>query len=145
MKRAILALIVAVAGCDVSGLDDDVTDRLKEERRAFIQQGIDDYSYEYFRQCFCWPMDTLVITVRNNAVTSAVGKHTGAPARAGDALTIPQLYDYLIDVAEDADDFDVEFDTRIHIPTRVEADPDRNTIDEEFALWLGNFAAVISR
>lgn len=142
MKRLILAITIVLTGCDVLGLDDDIVDRMKAERRAFIEQGIDDYSYEYARFCFCASIDTLSITVRNNVVTDAVVKRTGAQARAGDAFTIPQLYDYLIDVAEDADDFDIEFDTRLHIPTRVDADPERHTADEEFSLWVGNFISL---
>ena len=146
MRRlaGVLLAVTLLGGCDVFGLDDQVVDDLKEQRAAFVAQNHKNYTYEFQRSCFCGETRRMIITVRNDAVTSVVVKGTGEPVTQflDSYYTIPKLYDYLIDVAEDASSIDVAFDTSVHIPVSVSADPIENAIDDEFDLQLSNFTVI---
>jgi hypothetical protein len=144
--RAALLLTVALlgGGCDVLGIDSGVEEDLKDEKEAWLAQNHRNYTYEFLRSCFCGEVRRVVITVRNDDVTSVVVKETGEPVTQflDSYMTITDLYDYLIDVADGAAEMQVAFDNAVHIPIAVSADPIRNAVDDEFGMTLGNFTVI---
>jgi hypothetical protein len=146
MRRlaGVLLAVTLLGGCDVFGIDDPVEGDLREQRAAWVAQNHRNYTYEFQRSCFCGETRRMVITVRNDAVTSVVVKGTGEPVTQflDSYYTITRLYDYLIDVAEDASSMEVLFDTSVHIPVSVSADPIENAVDDEFDLQLSNFTVI---
>lgn len=144
LARGALLAATLLAGCDVFGLDEGVEADLKDQKQEWLAQNYRDYSYEFQRSCFCGEVRRMVVTVRNDEVTSVVVKATGEPVTQflDSYYTITELYDYLIGVADGADSMDVAFDDERHIPVTVSADPIRNAADDEFSLDIGGFTLI---
>ena len=139
------ATLVVASGCSVLGIDSDLESQLKDERRAWLSQGLTDYSYEFQRSCFCGEVRPVIITVRNDEVTSVVIKETGEPVTQYPQgyMTITDLYDYLIESAErDPHRMSVNFDASRRIPVLASIDFEQNTADDEFVLTLSNFIVI---
>ena len=147
MRRVAGTILVAalLSGCDVFGIGDGVEGELRDQREAWLAQNHRNYSYEFQRSCFCGEVRRVIVTVRNDQVTSVVVKDTGEPITQflDSYYTITELYDYLIGVAGRAAEMEVAFDSELHIPIDVEADPIRNAIDDEFSMVLTNFSVIV--
>lgn len=141
-RMAVLAAALALSGgCSVLGIDSDLESELKDQRRAFLAQGLRSYSYEFQRSCFCAETRPVVITVVNDEVRSVVIKETGEPVTQYPEgyMTIPDLYDTLIEWADrDPHHMSATFDDVHHIPRMVSVDFEKNTADDELTLTLSN-------
>jgi hypothetical protein len=142
MRAFVLAVLVgaATSGCSVLGIDRGAEAGLEDQRRAWVAQNQRNYTYEYERLCFCVDVRAVIITVKNDVVTSVVVKETGEPVTQYPELymTITKLYDYLIDAADRADEMDVRFDDTWHIPSSATIDFIRNAADDELRLNVRN-------
>jgi len=135
----------AVAGCAVFGPDDSVAEQLRSHKRAFERQNIRSYFYDYQALCFCASIDPILIEVRDGVVVNATNKLTGQPippAQRATLKTIPQLYDYLIDAAERADEISADFDSELHLPTEVRIDFARHAADDELIVKTSNLQVI---
>jgi hypothetical protein len=135
------AALVLASGCSVVGIDGDVEERLEDQQRAWLRQGLTSYSYEFQRSCFCAEWRPMIITVRNDEVISVVVKETGEPVTQylEGYMTITALYAKLIGWAEsDPHQMSVSFDASSHIPSIVSIDFEENWADDELTLTLSN-------
>ena len=144
-RSIVLGLAVVLgSGCSVLGIDNGTETELKDERRAWVAQNLRSYTYEYLRSCFCLEVRPVIITVQNGEVTSVVFKENGEPVTQylDNYLTITDLYDYLIDAAERADEMAVAFDGTRHIPVLADIDFIKNAADDELRLTLSSFSVT---
>ena len=135
------ATVVIASGCSVLGIDSDLEAELKDQRRAWLSQRYTNYSYEFQRSCFCGDVRPVIITVRNEEVSSVVIKETGEPVTQylEGYMTITDLYAYLIESAERRPHrMSVDFNDLHHIPRVVSIDFEKNTADDELSLTLSN-------
>jgi hypothetical protein len=139
------AALVLASGCSVLGIDSDLEAELKDQRRAWLSQGLMDYSYEFQRSCFCPSVGPVIITVRDDEVTGIVVKETGEPVTQylEGYMTITDLYDYLVESAgKSPHQMAVSFDNARHIPTLVTIDFEQNVADDELGLELSNLTII---
>ena len=139
------AALVLAGGCSVLGIDSDLEAELKDQRRAWLSQGLTNYSYEFQRSCECPEVRPVIITVRNDDVTSVIVKETGEPVTQylEGYMTITDLYDYLIESADSSPHrMSVNFDASLHIPVLVSIDFENNVADDELGLALSNLTVI---
>jgi hypothetical protein len=135
------AALVSASGCSVLGIDSDLEAELKDQRRAWLAQGLNHYVYEFQRSCFCGDVRPVIITVRNDEVTGVHIKETGEPVTQylEGYMTITDLYAELIEwAASDPHQMAVDFDGTHHIPRMVSVDFEQNVADDELTLTLSN-------
>lgn len=153
MKRLLAAAVLLIlAGCDSDGPTPpvspfaDILEQAQTRRAAWEQRGIDDYTFEFERICFCPPLYATV-TVVNGAVTSAIDMDTGMPVDAellDEVRTIPELFDFIEEAAAlDPDALTVEYDLTESFPTRISMDRLFMAADDEITLQAG--ALMITR
>jgi hypothetical protein len=141
------ASLILASGCSVIGVDGDLEARLQDQRRAWLSQKLTNYSYELQESCFCADVRPVIITVRDDEVTSVVIKETGEPVThyLDTYMTITQLYGRLIEWADaDPHQMFVNFDGGLHFPAVVSIDFEQYTADEELDLALSNLTVIES-
>ncbi|MDT8323477.1 MAG: DUF6174 domain-containing protein [Bacteroidota bacterium] len=138
MRLCVLALCAFL----FTGCDDESTlvprdgDAITRERAAWLALDHHDYELTQERLCFCILGGQPVrLTIRGDTLFA------GMLLADSSMLPATQLRDYhsvgaLFDFVEDIDaaavaDFQLEFDSLYHFPSRVWVDYDRNIADEE--------------
>ena len=115
-------------------------DQLREERSRWEEQGLDDYSFQFRRVCFCGgPLQLLSVVVRADAVVSVTDAQTGAaPEFLGPEWTgtVDALFEELMGDAPGAATMELRFDATFHYPTYARVDRIANAIDDEYELTL---------
>jgi hypothetical protein len=110
----------------------------KEMRNLWKSQGIDNYSYEFKRTCFCEPHITLTATVnvQNGTIQSVtnVKGQGGLPVEDPDLeefKSIDELFAVLQMQIGSAEVVKVKYDTTNGYPLRLQVDPALEIIDDE--------------
>lgn len=141
--RTVLPVLLALfSGCSVVD-DNDALEQLRDEQRRWRALNIDSYTFEMQYSCFCGsPQGFVRITVQNDSVRSMIDLATNQPIPSsfqGQFGTIDQIFEHLIQEAEDADDMRLGFHRTYHYPAEANVDRIKNAIDDEFSLSLRNF------
>ena len=116
-------------------------DRLGVQRALWEAQGLEDYTYDVQRVCFCSPFRQGVrVTVVDGAVTGATDLASGEVLEPNEVqwyLTIDALFD-LVQAAYDrnAHEVQLEFDASRGYPTRIFIDYSEMVMDEELGFTL---------
>ncbi len=119
---------------------------LEANRGLWEESGIESYRLTVGRVSFLPPefLGPFVVTVENGEVVGVVRKRTGEAPREehvrGMPLTVEDLFDVIEEFA-DADSIEVRYKSDLGYPTRIEADPEFNAIDEEFSFFVRGFRA----
>lgn len=132
-------LLLALAGCAVTGPDEDGAARgeLERARGQWAAQRVDDYRYTVRRLCFCLPEYTgpVVVTVRDGRAAERRYAEGGAAVGAEPSAYFPPV-EGLFEVVEDAIErdaavIDVDYHPQLGYPTRISIDYDQRIADEE--------------
>jgi len=140
------ALSALLSGCGLFN-GSDPEDDLKERRQAWLALGINDYSFDFVRSCFCGgPAGrTLRIVVRSKQIVSVTDVQTGGPPPFTPMAWAVTIDDFFVELQREinrgVDKIDFTFDPTFHFPTRVAIDRVKNAIDDEQAMSLSNFVS----
>jgi hypothetical protein len=139
-RRARIVALVLLCGC--SSPTGHAEDELREHLERWTDLGLDSYSFEYRRMCYCGgPVQPLRVVVRQDAVVSVTDPATGrtppflTPEWTG---TIDEIFQRLIDDAATVASMELAFDPTHHFPTRAKVDRIENAIDDEYELSLAD-------
>ena len=137
---SVLAAILLLASLACGDSTGPEMDRLSEQRALWEAQGLQNYTYDVQRVCFCPFREGVRVTVSNGSVAGATDLATGEvlePSEVQFYLTIDGLFD-LVQNAYDrnAHEVQVEFDPSRGYPTRIYIDYLENVIDEELGFTL---------
>ena len=134
---AVMLLLASLACGDSTGPE---ADRLSEQRALWEALGLEDYTYDVQRVCFCAFREGVRVTVVEGFVTGAVDIDTGdvlEPHEVQWYLTIDGLFDLLQNAYDqNAHDVQVEFDASRGYPTRIYIDYSEMIADEELGFTL---------
>ena len=144
-RAALLLMFAGVTGCSITtatARSDDERELLRNRQR-WVAAGIHDYEFEFRRICFCLPeaTETVRITVRNDAVASAVRARDGQPASAnvGSWPTVDSLFaDVQRSIDQNAERLDVEYDVTYGYPRSIVVDMLATMADDEYFLSAAN-------
>jgi hypothetical protein len=119
---------------------------LREALERWEDAGIDDYTFDLQRVCFCaGGVDPVRIVVRDGSAVSYTVVATGEPLTAEWRQwypTVDGLFDFLEDAIErDAHRIDVDYDPGHGVPVHVFVDYDENVADEEMGYEVTAFTA----
>ncbi len=109
---------------------------LEQNRDKWAAADGDSYLYQYRRLCFC-PVEYAewaAVRVLDEAILWVVLVNSGEEPEElgiGDYHTIEGLFEVAEDVIENADDYDISYDEIYGYPTRIEADYNKKTVDDE--------------
>ena len=112
------------------------------QREIWQALGIDDYSFEITRSCFCPPQSIgpFLVTVEDGVATSVLFEGAAADEQFTTGLprTIDDVFQRLLDL-EDAAEVVVAWDAEHGFPSHADVDPIPNAIDDEFSLLVTSF------
>ena len=115
-------------------------DRLGEQRARWQALGLNDYTYDVQRICFCPFREGVRVTVVDGAVAGATDLATGEVLEPNEVqwyLTIDDLFDLVQDAYDrNAHEVQVEFDPSRGYPTRIYIDYSEMIADEELGFTL---------
>ncbi|MDH3732513.1 MAG: DUF6174 domain-containing protein [Gemmatimonadota bacterium] len=139
---AFLLLCVA-CGHDPFALSSEA---VEDHRARWLAAGIDDYEYDYRRQCECLPTDTRParVRVRDGRVATATYSDSGELAGSFAAYpTVEELFD-LVDeaIVREAAMLVVSYDSRLGYPTKITIDYDLQAADDELTIEAHNLVSA---
>lgn len=119
-----LLLALALSGCARPFLlPGDEDGEVSAQRRLWESQNLDDYRFRFARTCFCPPLGTVMVEVRDDRVVSARDAQTGSLVSGPDTQGIPtvdELFDYIVESAAEGTYLDVRYHSSMGYPTEVE-------------------------
>lgn len=144
--RRYLSLTVAVfvlAGCgDAAPTGTRFGLTLRAARARWESAGVDSYQLIVRRLCFCGFVEPVRVTVENGAIVSRTIVATGDPLPASlaeDYPDVPGLFAIVEEAAQDADDFETEFDPSYGFPALISIDWAANYVDDEIVYRTESF------
>lgn len=152
MRRFALPLLLALAACGGQGHSTQTLPPAQAQtsptptatpsagsRDRWRSAGSDDYSFTLQLQCYCPTFGDHRVTVVDDRVArvEAVG---GRESRALERfeVTIDDLFD-LIEQKDGASSVRADYDSQYGYPTRVEVDPEPNSIDDEYTYLVSDY------
>ena len=146
IRILLFAALLAAAGCEPPTSPGDL-DSLAAARVRWRAQGIESYSYELNRSCFCvFGGRRMTVTVQNGVVTEAGYVDSGNAVETALLTyvpTIPDLFDLLEAALEGSPAyFFASYDPIDGHPTRIEIDYSANAIDDELAISARNLVVT---
>ena len=138
----VLAMVVAVlVGCGNDNPTGPELDRLGRQRALWEAQGLEDYTYDVQRVCFCPSFRQGVrVTVADGAVTGVTDLATGEVLEPNEVqwyLTIDALFGLVQDAYDwNAHEVQLEFDASRGYLTRIFIDYSETVMDEELGFTL---------
>jgi len=147
MRKLLLVLVLAVAGCTGATDPSDPATALALSRARWFNSGIVDYNFTIARVCECLPemAGPVVVEVRGGAVeeqTYASG--TSVDPQYSDLFTaVPGLFD-LIDEAirRDAAGLAVRYNSTFGYPESIQVDWVAGAVDDEVSYRITDFSPV---
>jgi hypothetical protein len=143
--RAVAAMmIVTFAGCDSSTGPGEELFRAQVRWSAHAPSS---YSVTIQKGCFCpvGAIGPVIVTVTNGTVTSRVYAATGMPVPAQFASAFPDVPGLFSAIERGMQEkyfqIDADFDPTFGFPTRIIADVNQGTADDEFDFSVTNFTA----
>lgn len=141
-----LLLSAAVHSACADGVVPDIA-AIRRERKAWREQGLQDYTFVWRRACFCdWYENNggVRIVVRDGQAQaeSAIGQQSGIPQPRA-AANIDQVFAEVLDWATSTPSFarfEIEFDTKHHFIKRVDLDQFSDGADDEYSMGISCFS-----
>ena len=134
---AAILLLASLACGDSTG---PRTDRLSEQRSLWEALGLQDYTYDVQRVCFCPFREGVRVTVVAGVVAGATDLATAEVLEPNEVqwyLTIDGLFDLIRDAYDrNAHEVQVEFHPSRGYPTRIFIDYSEMIADEELGFTL---------
>lgn len=132
-RRALLLASICVAAASCA--DEPSTSVMEGPRATWEAAGIDSYSNELTRSCFCsGPFGPITVTVVDGKVESVTRGKKQIPVSEEELgerpLTVDELFGYIDDATAKADDVAFGYDPDLGYPTRISVDWYRDAIDE---------------
>lgn len=137
----VATLVTIVGGCAVDP-QDNVEARFRASQSRWAAAAIDDYRFTLAVYCLCPFQEPVDVTVRDRNVVSVTANGVDAPA--DEVGWYPLTVDLALRAVEeqlDADEISVTFDPTLGYPTKVSANPDLETHDDEVNFEITNFVA----
>ena len=146
-RGAVLAVALALAGCDSPFSSSGPEEDLEEARRTWSGQGIDSYTFKVSQLCFCGPdtQGTFAVVVVRGSVASVTDVETGAPRTPNPfvPLTVLALFAKVEDAIDrDADRLDVRYDPRLGYPLEIAIDFIERAIDDEVTYTASDLRGI---
>jgi len=118
------------------------TSVVRGPRATWEEAGIDSYTYQLTRSCFCpGPFGPITVTVVDGKVESVTHGRKQTPVGEDELgerpLTVDELFGYVDEATGKADDVAVDYDPDLGYPTRISVDWYRNAIDDEMSFTAG--------
>ena len=134
MTRVRLITLVLLSAC-VSPTTPE--NDLAEYRALWEAQSLTDYTFDVVKNCFCWPIADVRITVQGGVITDVTELASEVARDPETFRTINSLFDLVQDAYErDAHEIQVEFDPGRGYPTRIWIDYVEMMMDEEMGFTL---------
>ena len=137
---SVFTAILLLSSLACGGSTGPEVDRLGEQRALWQALGLNDYTYDVQRICFCPFREGVRVTVVDGAVAGATDLATGEVLEPNEVqwyLTIDDLFDLVQDAYdENAHEVQVEFDPSRGYPTRIYIDYSEMIADEELGFTL---------
>lgn len=147
----LLSAIFLIFSCD-SITDSRKGDNFRENQNLWQQQGIEDYSFEFSKLCYCGGLfNPAKIVVKADTIHAVLDPETGKPLRdpqTGELVllnypnsfnTIDELFDVIENARKKADELDVEYDQEFGYPEYISIDYIKEAIDDEISYRVQNF------
>jgi hypothetical protein len=139
-------IVLAVTACDTFEPDGAERQEFESARAAWLRLGLEHYAFTYQRACECKPEWTRParVVVRAGRVSAAAGVDESlAVASLTYYPTVDHLFKRISEAfADRSDRIDITYDRKLHYPTAVRIDPDRNVGDDEYIVDLSDFTPM---
>jgi hypothetical protein len=145
--------VLFLSSCD-SITDGRKGDDFRENRNLWQQKGIENYTFEYSKLCYCGGLfNPATIVVKADTIHAVLDPDTGEPLRDPQTdelvlqkypesfLTIDELFGVIENARKKADKLNVEYDQNSGYPTYTEIDYIKEAIDDEVTYKVNNFEA----
>ena len=137
----VVALLTVLGACAVDPKA-DVAARLRAAKSHWATAALDDYTFTLAVYCLCPFQEPVDVTVRDRNVVSVTANGVDAPAdEVGWYPLTVELALRAVEEQLDADEISVTFDPTLGYPTKVSANPDLETHDDEVNFEITNFVA----
>lgn len=144
-SRRVVALALATAapvGCAVLGADEEPRN-LRDARERWAEAGVDDYTLDLERICFCMNVGAVrIVVVDGQPVSYTVVATSEALPEEQRAWypTVPGLFDFVEEAIDrDAHRIDARYDRRRGYPLELFVDYDERIADEELGFRISAF------
>lgn len=147
----LLSVFFLISSCD-SITDGRKKDDFRENRTLWQEQGIENYSFEFSKLCYCGGLfNPATIVVKADTIHSVLDPETGEPLRdpqTGELVllnyqnsfhTIDDLFDVIENAREKADELDIEYNQEFGYPEYISIDYIKEAIDDEVSYRVENF------
>jgi len=151
MKSAVLVSIligaVLISACDHSNQSDSTNfaveqKALNDHMALWQRSNFASYQYVFRKQCFCGPLDDIVVVVLNGQVSQAYHLMSGIYLSAQElayVLSIEQLFSTIQDAIDrKAFKLNVTYDPQLGFPQFISIDYSQNVADDEIAYTARN-------
>ena len=145
-RLGLLLLLPLLLGsrCSVLGPSEETRD-LREARERWEAAGLDDYTFDVRRVCFCASVEPIRVVVQDGEAVSHTVIATGEPVPAEERHlfpTVPGLFDFIEDAIEQrAHSIEATYDPGLGFPVQVFVDYKANVADEELGFEISAFTA----
>lgn len=146
-----LISIFFLSSCD-SIVDNEQENDFKTSRNLWQQQGIESYSFEFRKLCYCGGLfNPATIVVAADTVHAVLDPETGEPLRdpqtnelvfpkySESFQTIDELFEVIESARKKADKLKVEYNQKLGYPETIEIDYIKEAIDDEVTYKVDNF------
>lgn len=143
--------VLLFSSCD-SITDGRKGDDFRTNQNLWEEQGIDNYSFEFRKLCYCGGLyNPSIIVVKTDTIYAVLDPKTEEPLRdpqtqelvfpmySESFLTINELFEVIENARNKADKLNVEYDPDLGYPTLVETDYIKEAIDDEVTYQIDNF------
>lgn len=147
----LLSVFFLISSCD-SITDGRKKDDFRENQTLWQEQGIENYSFEFSKLCYCGGLfNPATIVVKADTIHAVLDPKTGEPLQdpqTGELVllnypnsfhTIDDLFDVIENAREKADELDIEYNQEFGYPEYISIDYIKEAIDDEVSYRVENF------
>lgn len=147
----VLLSVLLLSSCD-SVIDGRKGDDFTEHRSLWEEQGIESYTFEFSKLCYCGGLfNPATIVVKADTIHAVLDPETGEPLRdpqTGELVlpnypnsfqTIDELFDVIENARKKADKLDAEYNRELGYPMFIGIDYIKEAVDDEVTYKVDKF------